>query len=483
MANETRIDYLALLRYQIDEASKRRFDESIADSKKRVDSLGQSLKTVGEAMKKVGVQAAGKLNVLPAGNAGTGINMQSLGMDGSYQQVLNNLGIDLESSAQKMQGFSAEFDKLKAVGNGVLMELNGRLADDLAPLLDEANDGVVQLSEAFADLSPETQDVIKQIGAMGLGVVKLLNLLSSLKKAASVLTGSPLTALAGLAAGSFLADAAMTKKRADSVMEANTGGDYVGLLFNGVDAKRAADKPQTAAVPETEKQAAVATPAEKVRRQSGSRSRPVRNNQSARSRPVRDSQSARSRQVNGRNTAAGGTSGNGRLSKADVMQFFMSKNWTKEQAAGITANLWSESKFDPKIVGDNGQAIGMAQWHPPRQKIFKKLFGKDIRQSSAMEQLEFVQYELTHSEKNAGNRLKNARTARDAGSIVSKYYERPEKIEKEATSRGEMASEFNQTINITVNGSTSPQETAEAINQNLQGVDFGARNMKSPVAP
>ena len=103
--------------------------------------------------------------------------------------------------------------------------------------------------------------------------------------------------------------------------------------------------------------------------------------------------------------------------------------------------------------------------------------------SSVNEQLEFVQYELTHNEKNAGRRLKNARTARDAGSIVSRFYERPKEVMKEAGSRGDTASEFNQTINITVNGATSPQETADAINQNLQGLDFGTRNMKSPVAP
>lgn len=161
----------------------------------------------------------------------------------------------------------------------------------------------------------------------------------------------------------------------------------------------------------------------------------------------------------------------------------MSQNWTKEQAAGITANLWHESRFDPASVGDSGKAYGLAQWHPDRQKIFKKLFGKDIRRSSVNEQLEFVQYELTHNEKNAGRRLKKCQNGKRCGSIVSRFYERPKEVMKEAGSRGDTASEFNQTINITVNGATSPQETADAINQNLQGLDFGTRNMKSPVAP
>ena len=54
MANKIVTDYIALLKYQIDEAGKKRFDNAVSDSKRRVDALAVSLKTVGEAMKNMG---------------------------------------------------------------------------------------------------------------------------------------------------------------------------------------------------------------------------------------------------------------------------------------------------------------------------------------------------------------------------------------------------------------------------------------------
>ena len=495
MANKTVTSYLALLRYQIDEAGKKQFDTAISDSKRRVDLLAASLKTVGEAMKNMEAQTAFNMNAHVASGfpSGTGSFTNLAGVMPS--SGLGNFDIASNGSVQQLREGQAELNNLKAVGSDVLRELRDTLTADLAPVLSVVNDGVLELSEAFASLSPNAQEAVKQIGAVGLGVVKLIKVLSSAKKAAdalkdivgmgktagSALSGvaaspvAPLMGLAGLAVGSFMADAAMTKKRADSVMEANTGGDYVGLLFNGVDSKRSSANTSEPAEPEPRQQ--TTSSGGRVSRSAGSGSARSRvSGAQARSRESRS-------RVSGTKAPSTGGIGKNGVSKNDVMRIFMIKNWTKEQAAGITANLWRESKFDPASVGDSGKAYGIAQWHPDRQKIFKKLFGKDMRQSSVNEQLEFVQYELTHNEKNAGKRLKNARTARDAGSIVSQFYERPKEVTKEAGLRGEMASEFNQTINITVNGASSPQETADAISQNLQGLDFGTRNMKSPVAP
>ena len=110
----------------------------------------------------------------------------------------------------------------------------------------------------------------------------------------------------------------------------------------------------------------------------------------------------------------------------EALDYFMSKGWTKEQAAGIVSNLSAESKFDESASGDSGRAYGIAQWHPDRQREFAKFSGKGIVGSTYQEQLAFVQHELTQgNEKAAGDRLKQAKTAADAGSIVSQYYERP----------------------------------------------------------
>jgi hypothetical protein len=126
----------------------------------------------------------------------------------------------------------------------------------------------------------------------------------------------------------------------------------------------------------------------------------------------------------------------GTKSALSAVEFFEKQGWTKEQAAGIAANLNAESKFNPKAVGDGGAAFGIAQWHPDRQAEFKKQFGKDIRESTIEEQLAFVQHELTQGrERFAGAALKGAKTAEEAGSLVSRLYERPLAVAEAAANR------------------------------------------------
>jgi hypothetical protein len=119
---------------------------------------------------------------------------------------------------------------------------------------------------------------------------------------------------------------------------------------------------------------------------------------------------------------------------------FMKMGWSKEQATGIAANLAIESGLRPNIVGDNGAAYGIGQWHADRQAEFKHVFGHDIRGSSLDEQLQFVHYELTHGrEQAAGRALRQARSAGEAGAIVSAKYERPLRVEEEKIKRSAAA--------------------------------------------
>ncbi len=126
----------------------------------------------------------------------------------------------------------------------------------------------------------------------------------------------------------------------------------------------------------------------------------------------------------------------------EAMDYFVGQGWTRAQAAGIVANLQAESGFKADAVGDGGRAYGIAQWHPDRQANFQKFTGHSIKGSSFEEQLKFVQHELTHTESAAGNRLKSATSARDAGAAVSRYYERPADREGEASRRGERAEQI-----------------------------------------
>ena len=123
-----------------------------------------------------------------------------------------------------------------------------------------------------------------------------------------------------------------------------------------------------------------------------------------------------------------------------AVSYFESQGWSHAQAAGIAANLQTESSLNVGARGDGGQAYGLAQWHPDRQATFERVFGHSIQGSSFQDQLKFVQYELTHTESSAGSRLRGAGSAAEAGAIVSRYYERPLAADAEAASRGALAS-------------------------------------------
>lgn len=140
------------------------------------------------------------------------------------------------------------------------------------------------------------------------------------------------------------------------------------------------------------------------------------------------------------NDLAKGVVPGGKDAATKATNFFVAKGWTPEQAAGISANLGLESGYNPRAIGDMGRAYGAAQWHYDRQQAFQKWSGKNIRQSTLDEQLGFVDYELRHgSERSAGKRLANTKTAREAGEVVSRYYERPADADGDARRRGELA--------------------------------------------
>jgi len=109
-----------------------------------------------------------------------------------------------------------------------------------------------------------------------------------------------------------------------------------------------------------------------------------------------------------------------------AMEYLQEQGWTPEQAAGIVGNLQAESgsNMDTKAVGDGGQAKGIAQWHPPRQKEFERLFGKPVEEGTFEEQLAFVNWELNNTESKAGNAISKTTTAEEAAYVTDKMYER-----------------------------------------------------------
>lgn len=135
--------------------------------------------------------------------------------------------------------------------------------------------------------------------------------------------------------------------------------------------------------------------------------------------------------------------------KGIAMDFFQKNGWSQNQAAGIVANLIEESQLNPnENTGDGGTAYGIAQWHAPRQRDFANVMHKPIQGSTFMEQLEFVQSELsTYGGGRVYKDLKSATTASDAAGIVSSEYEQPAAKDDAMQKRGMLADQLLAGIN------------------------------------
>lgn len=103
-----------------------------------------------------------------------------------------------------------------------------------------------------------------------------------------------------------------------------------------------------------------------------------------------------------------------------------SSELAKIQSAGTVGNLIQESGLKTGIKGDGGKALGLAQWHPDRQKGLKALAdsrGVDITDLDT--QLEYVWQELNTTEKKALDSLSNVRSISEATTNFMKNFERP----------------------------------------------------------
>lgn len=94
---------------------------------------------------------------------------------------------------------------------------------------------------------------------------------------------------------------------------------------------------------------------------------------------------------------------------------------TPEQAAGLAGNIMQESRFNPKAVGDKGEAHGIVQWHSDRRKNI------NILNTSFEDQVTYMIEELKGPEKNALRRLKLTGDFVQAATVVDHYYERSSK--------------------------------------------------------
>lgn len=108
-----------------------------------------------------------------------------------------------------------------------------------------------------------------------------------------------------------------------------------------------------------------------------------------------------------------------------AMEYLTAKGWSEMQSAAIIGNLTAESYMNPNTPrGDEGTAMGLAQWRLDRLEKFEEIIGKHCEDASLREQLDFVDWELKNTHKKAGNLLKTAPDIEKATAVIDKYYER-----------------------------------------------------------
>lgn len=109
--------------------------------------------------------------------------------------------------------------------------------------------------------------------------------------------------------------------------------------------------------------------------------------------------------------------------KEYAYKFYINRGYTPEQSSAIVGNLLRESTLNTMAVGDSGISMGIAQWNKDRLGRLKSKYGDNWTKLD--NQLDFVDWELKNTHKEAGNALKNAKSVWQAGQVISDLYERP----------------------------------------------------------
>lgn len=147
-------------------------------------------------------------------------------------------------------------------------------------------------------------------------------------------------------------------------------------------------------------------------------------------------------------------------------KILMSLGMTLPQAAGMVGNMITESAgMNDKVVGDNGAAYGLCQWHGDRQRWIKSVMGKDLRDMSFDEQVKAAYVELTQCKdyRSAWQALQGTQDPAEAAAILVDGYERPAERIRNKQVRGAHAEELVKDMGAGGDASTgSPTDSSSA---------------------
>lgn len=106
--------------------------------------------------------------------------------------------------------------------------------------------------------------------------------------------------------------------------------------------------------------------------------------------------------------------------KNKAFQYYISKGFSPEAAAGLVGTFISESQLIPTSTNSSSGAYGLAQWLGPRKRELFRRYGSN---PTFENQLDYTWYELNNTHKNALKYLKNAKTPEEAANTVFGYYQ------------------------------------------------------------
>jgi hypothetical protein len=157
------------------------------------------------------------------------------------------------------------------------------------------------------------------------------------------------------------------------------------------------------------------------------------------------------------------------MARMDPMQYLLDQGrgrLSREQVAGILANVQRESGFNSMAKNPGSTAWGLAQWTKSsgRQDDFKSWAGKDIHGSSLSEQYDFMLYELLQGkQQRVGKMLQAQSNAANAARILSRDYEGHGVGAAEDEKRAEIAQSIINNNTYHIHGARDPVETAKQI--------------------
>lgn len=113
--------------------------------------------------------------------------------------------------------------------------------------------------------------------------------------------------------------------------------------------------------------------------------------------------------------------GTGESFAKTVLNFFINKGLSENQARGILGNLMQESRGNHTVTNKTSGAFGLAQWLGPRKQ---KLIAKYGNNPTVEQQLNFIWEELNTTESKALQKLLNTNTIADATRAFATNFER-----------------------------------------------------------